>query len=261
MTSRPERKVAKRKNRVTLPDTEKTKDVKENNDAEKKRDTRRKQTVSQRHKHVNNWTRGQEEVLKNWGEICQVYARMNYDAHQLFWKRERIIGAMTVFSSAIIGCSGFAIASANVDCEWQRLSTFITSTLMLLVSGLCALYAFLDYAKKANAHRTAYDQYTHLFEEIKIQLVHEKMDRQDGKQFERHILVSLDQVRSGIQNKAPIPESIRQRYFKMMESQQGIAKPDIVDNTIQPLQIHNSSSTSSDEDHHHHQPPSQSTAI
>jgi len=183
----------------------------------------------------NGWSVDTTNLVKNWKMSINILAVMNYDAFEYYQWRGRLLGSFDTVMTAIIGGTGFALASANIDCDEMKVGNWITSAILMIVCGISVLNTFLNYGKQSLTHQNIYNQYQKLQDEIEIQLSLEEPSRQNGLEFERHVAVTLDHIRSTLQVKAPIPYKIRQRHLKLLETLPDNQKPSLLIRYTSPV--------------------------
>lgn len=165
----------------------------------------------------DTWTDEQEHVLKIWGEEAKGYAWMHHKSSYWFNMWNKVITIPGILLPIVIG-SSFFTDYTNI------LAVKITyGILLLILSAVLALQAFLEWEKRSSKHKHAYIQYQFYADDIEAELALPRSSRSVG------FYQKMKEKRQTMFTSYP---PIISRYIKLYKKKfdkESISKPTIAD--------------------------------
>jgi len=165
----------------------------------------------------DTWTNEQEHVLKLWGEEAKGYAWMHHKSSYWFNMWNKVITIPGILLPIVIG-SSFFTDYTNI------LAVKITyGILLLMLSAVLALQAFLEWEKRSTKHNEASIQYQFYADDIEAELALPRSSRSVG------LYQKMKEKRQTMFTSYPLIISKYIELYKKKFGKESIGKPTIAD--------------------------------
>lgn len=173
------------------------------------------------HERDINWSSALEELVASEGEKCRGLAWINQRAETYYSHRANAIAIPVIVLSTLAGTA--SVGSSSLFGGETQISSVVIGLVSIGVGVLNTISSYFSWARKAEAHRIAYLQYSKLFSIIRVEMSLPRSERQEPEAI-------LKQIRDGMERLAETtpspPETILQefnRHFK--DEDKSISRP------------------------------------
>ena len=180
------------------------------------------------------YTKELENILSSQGEKCLCYRWLHDRAEALTSYRNRFIALPVIILSTLTGAA--SIGSATLFANNVQLASIVIGSISLGVGVLNTVGEFFAFAKRAEGHRYASNNYSKLYRFLQIELAlapEERMSARDLLKTTRDQLQRLEEV------SPQIPQSIInefQRRFPKADNPE-LSMPEIT-NGLEPIYVY-----------------------
>lgn len=168
----------------------------------------------------NNWSNGQEKLVRQWGEQAKSYSWMH---NYVSTKWNNFHNGMNITQITLAGSASLGNFS-NVEC-----TSSLAWGLGLLAMGsfiFSGIITFKDYKGLATFHKRSSSKFKGLSGDIEYQLSLKRENRQNGSEF----MAECKEVYDALTLEAPlIPEWAIEKYNKLFKNSK-LSKPEITNN-------------------------------
>jgi len=168
-----------------------------------------------------HWSVPLEELVASEGEKCRGLAWINQKAEVYYAHRANAIAIPVIVLSTLAGTA--SVGSSSLFQGDTEISSIVIGLVSIGVGILNTISSYFSWARKAEAHRIAYLQYSKLFSTIRVEMSLPRNERQQPDQL-------LKQIRDGMERLAETtpspPPSILDdfnRHFK--DEDKSISRP------------------------------------
>ena len=168
-----------------------------------------------------HWSSALEELVAAEGEKCRGLAWINQKAEIYYSHRANAIAIPVIILSTLAGTA--SVGSSSLFGNETQISSVVIGLVSIGVGVLNTISSYFSWARKAEAHRIAYLQYSKLFSIIRVEMSLPRSERQEPEAI-------LKQIRDGMERLAETtpspPETILQefnRHFK--DEDKSISRP------------------------------------
>lgn len=159
-----------------------------------------------------HWSQPLEELVASEGEKCRGLAWINQKAEVYYAHRANAIAIPVIVLSTLAGTA--SVGSSSLFQGDTQISSVVIGLVSIGVGILNTISSYFSWARKAEAHRIAYLQYSKLFSIIRVEMSLPRSERQEAEQL-------LKQIRDGMERLAettpsPPPSILEEfnRHFK-----------------------------------------------
>lgn len=159
-----------------------------------------------------HWSQPLEELVASEGEKCRGLAWINQKAETYYAHRANAIAIPVIVLSTLAGTA--SVGSSSLFQGDTQISSVVIGLVSIGVGILNTISSYFSWARKAEAHRIAYLQYSKLFSIIRVEMSLPRAERQEAEQL-------LKQIRDGMERLAettpsPPPSILEEfnRHFK-----------------------------------------------
>jgi hypothetical protein len=187
-----------------------------------------------------HWSQPLEELVASEGEKCRGLAWINQKAEIYYAHRANAIAIPVIVLSTLAGTA--SVGSSSLFQGDTQISSVVIGLVSIGVGILNTISSYFSWARKAEAHRIAYLQYSKLFSIIRVEMSLPRSERKEADQL-------LAQIRDGMERLAettpsPPPSILDEfnRHFK--DEDKSISRP-VETNGLQKISIFRSPSIQS----------------
>jgi hypothetical protein len=184
-----------------------------------------------------HWSVPLEELVASEGEKCRGLAWINQKAEIYYAHRANAIAIPVIVLSTLAGTA--SVGSSSLFQGDTQISSVVIGLVSIGVGILNTISSYFSWARKAEAHRIAYLQYSKLFSIIRVEMSLPRNERQEPEQL-------LKQIRDGMERLAETTPSAPQtilddfnNHFK--DEDKTISRP-VETNGLQKINIFKSPS-------------------
>jgi hypothetical protein len=182
----------------------------------------------------SDWTKEQEDLLKQWCEKAACYRWLHENAQAYFQRRHYIMTIPVIVLSTVAGTANFSLGSlvSSDSKEWYSMGIGAIN----LISGLIATLAnFFRFAERMESHRSSGIQFSKFQRNISAELALSPAERENARDFVKLCRSEYDKL---IEQSPPIPDKIIDWFNRDFEDDEDISKPDMCEGGITPTQIY-----------------------
>lgn len=184
-----------------------------------------------------HWTTPLEELVASEGEKCRGLAWINQKAETYYSYRANAIAIPVIVLSTLAGTA--SVGSSSLFGGETQISSVVIGLVSIGVGVLNTISSYFSWARKAEAHRIAYLQYSKLFSIIRVEMSLPRSERKEAEQL-------LAQIRDGMERLAETtpspPPSILEEFNKHFKDEdKSISRP-VETNGLQKITIFRSHS-------------------
>jgi hypothetical protein len=184
-----------------------------------------------------HWSEPLELLVAQEGEKCRGLAWINQKAEAYYAKRANAIAIPVIVLSTLAGTA--SVGSTSLFGNETQISSIVIGLVSIGVGILNTISSYFSFARKAEAHRIAYLQYSKLFSIIRVEMSLPRSERQEAERL-------LSQIRDGMERLEETtpspPESILQEFNNHFKDEdKSISRPVQVNGLVK-IKIHTSSS-------------------
>jgi hypothetical protein len=140
-----------------------------------------------------HWTSPLEELVASEGERCRGYAWINQKAENYYTIRANAIAIPVIVLSTLAGTA--SVGSSSLFSGQTEISSIVIGLVSITTGILQTISSYFSWARKAEAHRIAYLQYSKLFSIIRVEMNLPRNERQAPD-------LLLKQIRDGMERLA-----------------------------------------------------------
>ena len=184
-----------------------------------------------------HWSEPLEVLVASEGEKCRGLAWINQQAEVYYSRRANAIAIPVIILSTLAGTA--SVGSSSLFQGETQISSIVIGLVSIGVGILNTISSYFSWARKAEAHRIAYLQYSKLFSIIRVEMSLPREERQSAE-------LLLHQIRTGMERleettPSPPPSILEEfnRHFK--DEDKSISRP-IQVNGLQKIVIFRSPS-------------------
>ena len=179
-------------------------------------------------KFNNGWTQEQEVLLAKWSDFAACYRWLHDRTEKKLSRKNNCITIPVIILSTItgtlsVGLNGLVGNSPDI----QHYAQVGIGAVSLFTGILTTLGNFFRYAQNSEAHRVAAVSWGKLNRSISVELAQRPDDRMDSLEFLAICREILDRL---IEQSPAIPDDIINKFEIEFESQEDLARPDILNN-------------------------------
>lgn len=187
-----------------------------------------------------HWTIPLEELVASEGEKCRGLAWINQKAEVYYAHRANAIAIPVIVLSTLAGTA--SVGSSSLFQGDTQISSVVIGLVSIGVGILNTISSYFSWARKAEAHRIAYLQYSKLFSIIRVEMSLPRAERQEAEQL-------LKQIRDGMERLAettpsPPPSILDEFNIHFKDEDKTISRP-VETNGLQKITVFRSPSSQS----------------
>lgn len=184
-----------------------------------------------------HWSEPLELLVASEGEKCRGLAWINQRAEIYYAHRANAIAIPVIVLSTLAGTA--SVGSSSLFGGETQISSVVIGLVSIGVGILNTISSYFSWARKAEAHRIAYLQYSKLFSIIRVEMSLPRSERKEADQL-------LAQIRDGMERLAETtpspPPSILEEFNKHFKDEdKSISRP-VETNGLQKITIFRSNS-------------------
>lgn len=179
-----------------------------------------------------HWSEPLELLVASEGEKCRGLAWINQQSEAHYATRANAIAIPVIVLSTLAGTA--SVGSSSLFGSETQISSIVIGLVSIGVGILNTISSYFSFARKAEAHRIAYLQYSKLFSIIRVEMSLPREERQEPEQL-------LKQIRDGMERLAettpsPPPVILREFNSHFKDEDKTISRPVEV-NGLQKIQV------------------------
>ena len=168
-----------------------------------------------------HWSEPLELLVASEGEKCRGLAWINQQSEAHYATRANAIAIPVIVLSTLAGTA--SVGSSSLFGSETQISSIVIGLVSIGVGILNTISSYFSFARKAEAHRIAYLQYSKLFSIIRVEMSLPREERQEPEQL-------LKQIRDGMERLAepppsPPPAILRQFNSHFKDEDKSISRP------------------------------------
>lgn len=180
-----------------------------------------------------HWSSALEELVAAEGEKCRGLAWINQKAEIYYSHRANAIAIPVIILSTLAGTA--SVGSSSLFGNETQISSVVIGLVSIGVGVLNTISSYFSWARKAEAHRIAFLQYSKLFSTIRVEMSLPRIERQEPEAI-------LKQLRDGMERLAETtpspPEAILKEFNNHFKDEdKSISRP-IETNGLQKISIY-----------------------
>jgi len=184
-----------------------------------------------------HWSSALEELVAAEGEKCRGLAWINQKAETYYSHRANAIAIPVIILSTLAGTA--SVGSSSLFGNETQISSVVIGLVSIGVGVLNTISSYFSWARKAEAHRIAFLQYSKLFSTIRVEMSLPRIERQEPETI-------LKQLRDGMERLAETtpspPEAILKEFNNHFKDEdKSISRP-IETNGLQKITIYRTTS-------------------
>lgn len=184
-----------------------------------------------------SWSTPLEELVASEGEKCRGLAWINQKSETYYAHRANAIAIPVIVLSTLAGTA--SVGSSTLFQGDTQISSVVIGLVSIGVGILNTISSYFSWARKAEAHRIAYLQYSKLFSIIRVEMSLPRVERQEAEQL-------LKQIRDGMERLAETtpspPPSILEEFNKHFKDEDKTISRPVETNGLQKITIFRSPS-------------------
>ena len=168
-----------------------------------------------------HWSEPLELLVASEGEKCRGLAWINQQSEAHYATRANAIAIPVIVLSTLAGTA--SVGSSSLFGSETQISSIVIGLVSIGVGILNTISSYFSFARKAEAHRIAYLQYSKLFSIIRVEMSLPREERQEPEQL-------LKQIRDGMERLAettpsPPPAILREFNSHFKDEDKTISRP------------------------------------
>lgn len=171
------------------------------------------------------WTREQEELLKEWGDIANCFRWLHEQASFKNRDINNKIALPVIILSTLTGTANFALDSL-VSEQYKVLASAAIGGVNILCGILTTIQTYFKYAENTESHSSASKLWSKFQRVIQIELAIDPAKRKHPNEFLKYC---IDEYNKLIETSPTIPEDIAKEFKHKFKESENIYKPDIYD--------------------------------
>lgn len=184
-----------------------------------------------------HWSEPLELLVASEGEKCRGLAWINQRAEVYYAHRANAIAIPVIVLSTLAGTA--SVGSSSLFGGETQISSVVIGLVSIGVGILNTISSYFSWARKAEAHRIAYLQYSKLFSIIRVEMSLPRSERKEADQL-------LAQIRDGMERLAETtpspPPSILEEFNKHFKDEDKTISRPVEVNGLQKISIFRSHS-------------------
>lgn len=184
-----------------------------------------------------HWSSPLEELVASEGEKCRGLAWINQKAEVYYAHRANAIAIPVIILSTLAGTA--SVGSSSLFQGDTQISSVVIGLVSIGVGILNTISSYFSWARKAEAHRIAYLQYSKLFSIIRVEMSLPRSERKEADQL-------LQQIRDGMERLAETtpspPPSILEEFNKHFKDEDKTISRPVEVNGLQKITVFKSPS-------------------
>ena len=184
-----------------------------------------------------HWSSALEELVASEGEKCRGLAWINQKAEAYYAARANAIAIPVIILSTLAGTA--SVGSTSLFGGETQISSVVIGLVSIGVGVLNTISSYFSWARKAEAHRIAFLQYSKLFSTIRVEMSLPRPERQEPEAI-------LKTLRDGMERLAETtpspPQSILEEFNKHFKDEDKTISRPVEVNGLQKIKIHKSPS-------------------
>ena len=184
-----------------------------------------------------HWSSPLEELVASEGEKCRGLAWINQKAEVYYAHRANAIAIPVIILSTLAGTA--SVGSSSLFQGDTQISSVVIGLVSIGVGILNTISSYFSWARKAEAHRIAYLQYSKLFSIIRVEMSLPRSERKEADQL-------LQQIRDGMERLAETtpspPPSILEEFNKHFKDEDKTISRPLAVNGLQKITVFKSPS-------------------
>lgn len=181
-----------------------------------------------------HWTAPLESLVASEGERCRGYAWINQKAESYYASRANAIAIPVIVLSTLAGTA--SVGSSSLFSGQTEISSIVIGLVSITTGILQTISSYFSWARKAEAHRIAYLQYSKLFSIIRVEMNLPRKERQDPDQL-------LKQIRDGMERLAETtptpPQAILEQFNTHFKDEDKTISRPVETNGLQKIVVFN----------------------
>lgn len=179
-----------------------------------------------------SWSTPLEELVASEGEKCRGLAWINQKSETYYAHRANAIAIPVIVLSTLAGTA--SVGSSSLFQGDTQISSVVIGLVSIGVGILNTISSYFSWARKAEAHRIAYLQYSKLFSIIRVEMSLPRSERQEADRL-------LQQIRDGMERLAETtpspPPSILEEFNKHFKDEDKTISRPVETNGLQKITI------------------------
>jgi len=184
-----------------------------------------------------HWSQPLEELVASEGEKARGLAWINQKAEVYYAHRANAIAIPVIVLSTLAGTA--SVGSSSLFQGDTQISSVVIGLVSIGVGILNTISSYFSWARKAEAHRIAFLQYSKLFSVIRVEMSLPRAERQEAERL-------LSQIRDGMERLAETtpspPPSILDEFNKHFKDEDKTISRPVEVNGLQKISIYRTTS-------------------
>ena len=184
-----------------------------------------------------HWSQPLEELVASEGEKARGLAWINQKAEVYYAHRANAIAIPVIVLSTLAGTA--SVGSSSLFAGDTQISSVVIGLVSIGVGILNTISSYFSWARKAEAHRIAFLQYSKLFSVIRVEMSLPRAERQEAERL-------LSQIRDGMERLAETtpspPPSILDEFNKHFKDEDKTISRPVEVNGLQKISIYRTTS-------------------
>jgi hypothetical protein len=173
---------------------------------------------------IRVWTREQEDLLAQWGDVAACYNWMHVRAEKLSANKNLMITVPAIVLSTLSGSANFILSATTNTPGAQTYGSIIIGCVSIFTGVLTTLGNFFRYAQNSEANRGAAISWGKLQRNISVELALHPKERTDPKNFIKGCRLEMDRL---IEQSPQLPDSVIDAFELEFQDKPNLKKPDI----------------------------------
>ena len=182
-----------------------------------------------------HWSTPLEELVASEGEKARGLAWLNQRAETYYAHRANAIAIPVIILSTLAGTA--SVGSTSLFGSETQISSIVIGLVSIGVGILNTISSYFSWARKAEAHRIAFLQYSKLFSIIRIEMSLPRTERQEPESLLKQIRDSMERLAETTPSPPPSILAEFNNHFK--DEDKSISRPTEV-NGLQKISIYRS---------------------
>ena len=141
--------------------------------------------------HHYTWSEQLENLIASEAERCRGYAWLNQRCEQMYNKKNNWIAIPVIVLSTLSGTASIGSSSLFDD---AKISSVAIGCVSIAVGILNTISSFYSFARKAEAHRIAYLNYSKLFSTIAVELSLPRSERSPPEEILKNLRTTMERL-------------------------------------------------------------------
>jgi hypothetical protein len=184
-----------------------------------------------------HWSEPLELLVASEGEKCRGLAWINQRAEVYYAHRANAIAIPVIVLSTLAGTA--SVGSSSLFQGDTQISSVVIGLVSIGVGILNTISSYFSWARKAEAHRIAYLQYSKLFSTIRVEMSLPRAERKEADTLLAQIRDGMERLAETTPSPPPVILDEFNRHFK--DEDKTISRP-VETNGLQKISVFRSSS-------------------